>query len=197
MSDREYYHPFLIGKQIYLRGLEGSDLQTNYFQWFNDQTIGTYTRHACFPNSMEKMREYYQKAIKNDDLLVLAIIYIPDNIHVGNVSLQNIDWINRCAEFAIIIGEQKYAGRGIATEAGKLIINHGFERLNLNRIWLGVHEANKAAIKAYKKIGFEEEGRFRQRFFQNEKFYDDIIMSILREEWVEMAKSEQKGGKNE
>lgn len=191
MSDRGYYHPFLIGKQIYLRGLEESDLQTNYFQWFNDQTIGTYTRHVRFPNSMERMRKYYQKAIKNDDLLVLAIIYAKDNCHVGNISLQNIDWINRCAEFAIIIGERQYAGRGIATEAGKLIINHGFERLNLNRIWLGVHEANKAAIKVYKKIGFKDEGRFRQRFFQNEKFYDDIIMSILREEWIELVKSDQ------
>lgn len=182
MTDQKYYHPFLIGRQIYLRGLEESDLQTNYFQWFNDQEINIFTQHARFPNNMEKMREYYQKAIKGDNLLVLAIIYIKDNRHVGNVSLQNIDWINRCAEFAIIIGEQEYTGRGIATEAGKLIVNHGFEKLNLNRIWLGVHEANEAAIKVYKKIGFTEEGRFKQRFFQNGKFYDSIIMSIVKNE---------------
>lgn len=189
MSDKGYYHPFLIGKQIYLRGLEESDLQTNYFQWFNDQAISTYTGHALFPNSMEKMCEYYQKAIKNDDLLVLAIINAKDNCHVGNVSLQNIDWINRCAEFAIIIGEREYTGRGIAMEAGELIINHGFKRLNLNRIWLGVHEANKAAIKVYKNIGFIEEGRFRQRFLQNGKFHDNIIMSILREDGIKLVKN--------
>ena len=184
MGNNEMYHPFLVGERVFLRGLDESDLQTNYFQWFNEQSTDVYTHHALFPNNMDKMREFYKRAISNDDIVVLAIINKEDNCHIGNVSLQNIEWINRRAEFAIIIGEKAYYGKGLATEAGKLIIGYGFDRLNLNSIWLGAHAENKAAISVYKKLGFKEEGRIRERFIRNERFYDQILMSILRREWA-------------
>jgi len=179
----ELYHPFLVGDKVNLRGLELDDLESNYFQWFNKRSTDIYTHHALYPNSPEKMKEFYEKALRHQDLLVLAIIDKENDRHVGNVSLQNIEWINRRAEFAIIIGEKDYTGKGIATDAGRLIINYGFDRFNLNSIWLGVHAENRAAVAAYKKMGFIEEGRMRERFIRNDRCSDQILMSILRKEW--------------
>ncbi|MGV9141846.1 MAG: GNAT family N-acetyltransferase, partial [Promethearchaeota archaeon] len=72
---------------------------------------------------------------------------------------------------------------GFGTEASKLLVDYGFNTLNLHRIELDVFEFNKRAIKAYKKVGFIEEGRKRKSHFENGAYHDRIMMSILREEW--------------
>ena len=183
MDCTDLYHPFLIAENIYLRGLERKDLTGNYYQWFNDQSTDEYTHHALYPNSLESMESFYKRAVDNRNIVVLAIINKEDNCHIGNISLQQIEWINRRAEFAILMGEKKYYGKGLATEAGRLIINYGFDRLNLNSIWLGVHAQNASAIAVYKKLGFVEEGRLKERFIRNEKRSDQILMGLLRKKW--------------
>ena len=183
MDNDRLYHPFLTGKKVYLRGLEEKDLTGNYYQWFNEQSTDIYTHHALYPNSMEKMRRFYEQALLHENIIVLAIIDRSDGCHIGNVSLQQIEWINRRAEFAIILGEKEYYGKGLATEAGTLIMDYGFDRLNLNSIWLGVHAENRVALALYKKLGFMEEGRARERFLRNGTISDQILMGLLRSEW--------------
>lgn len=56
--------------------------------------------------------------------------------------------------------------------------------MNLEKVWLGVNAANMAALSCYKKAGFQEEGILRKEVFRNNKYYDIIRMSILREEYV-------------
>jgi RimJ/RimL family protein N-acetyltransferase len=173
------YHPFLIGELVYLRGLEEQDLDGPYFQWFNDQENDVFTSHAMFPNTPEKMRSFFDnvKQYRND--IVLAIVEKNTDRHIGNVALHKINWINRNAEFAIIIGDKKAQSKGFATEAGRLMIKYAFEKLNLHRLGLGVHEDNKAAIRVYEKLGFEVEGRFKDHFLRNGKYSDTIRMAII------------------
>ncbi len=64
-----------------------------------------------------------------------------------------------------------------------MIVDAGFEELNLNCIMLTVSEPNYAAIKAYKNAGFKIEGRMHQACYRDNKFHDKLIMSILRDEW--------------
>ena len=63
------------------------------------------------------------------------------------------------------------------------LVRHGFETLNLNRIWLYVFEDNPRAIHVYEKVGFKREGLLRQDRFHEGHYWDTILMSILREEW--------------
>jgi RimJ/RimL family protein N-acetyltransferase len=64
-----------------------------------------------------------------------------------------------------------------------MLVDYGFNTLNMNRIELSVFEFNIRAYKSYHKVGFVEEGRKRQARYHNGKYYDEIIMSILREDW--------------
>ena len=64
-----------------------------------------------------------------------------------------------------------------------MLLNYGFNTLNLHNIYLGVYSFNEAAIKCYKKVGFKEAGRLRQAKYYNGKRYDDITMDILRDEF--------------
>ena len=70
------------------------------------------------------------------------------------------------------------------------LIWHGFYHLNLHRIWLRVHEPNKGGIRAYEKAGMQPEGRLREAHYQEGKFVDVHIMSILRQEWDQAREKE-------
>ena len=104
---------------------------------------------------------------------------------VGNCGLFNIDWRCRSAEVGIFIGEKGLWNQGYGSEAMRLLLKHGFETLNLNRISLDVYETNPRAIRAYEKAGYVLEGRKRQAMVKNGRYIDVLLMSVLRSEWLE------------
>jgi RimJ/RimL family protein N-acetyltransferase len=63
------------------------------------------------------------------------------------------------------------------------MLAHAFRKLTLHRVALTVFEFNTRAIRAYQKCGFTVEGRARQAIFRDGRFWDEIHMSILAEEW--------------
>ncbi len=102
---------------------------------------------------------------------------------VGSVYLRDIDYNYQKAEYGIFIGEETARGHGIGAAAGKLILEYGFEVLNLNRIFLRVFARNERAINSYKKAGFVYEGLFRQDVIIDGVKEDVVFMSILREDY--------------
>lgn len=176
------HHPFLIGERIYLRALEESDLTGNYLQWFNDPEVCAFNSHAIFPNNMEKMQDYFDSLKDTNISVVLAIITKKEDIHIGNISLQNIDWVSRSAEFAIILGEKDYWKQGLAYEASKLILNYAFERLNLNRIYCGTSSENIGMRKLAEKLNMKKEGVRRSAMYKMNKYVDIIEYGLLRDE---------------
>jgi len=178
------HHPFLIGERVYLRGLEEEDLHGPYFQWFNDQESDLYTNHALFPNSMARMRAFFERITQGTNDLVLAIILKDGDRHIGNVALHDINWQHRRAELRIIVGEPDARGKGLGTEAMRLLLRHAFEKLNLHRITLGVRADNVQAIRAYEKCGFVIEGRFRQKYCLAGVWYDAVRMALLAPDFL-------------
>lgn len=176
------HKPFLIGNTIYLRELEESDLNKNYQQWFNDAEVCQHNSHHRFPNYRQNMEEYYKNVIKSKNNLILAIVDKETDQHIGNISLQDIDSINRSAEFAIIIGNKDFWGKRIGKEAGKLIVNHGFKSLNLHRIYCGTSVENTGMCKLAAALNFKEEGTNRQALFKNGKYIDIIHYGLLKNE---------------
>ena len=72
----------------------------------------------------------------------------------------------------------------------ELLVQHGFETLNLNRVALRVFANNARAIRCYEKVGFVHEGRMRQAHYDQGEYIDILWMSILRDEW-EVKKGEK------
>lgn len=82
-----------------------------------------------------------------------------------------------------MIGDKSYWDKGYGTEVMGLLLSHGFDTLNLNRIYLRVYVSNPRAIRSYEKAGFTLEGRLREAVFQRGAYGDVLIMSALRSEW--------------
>lgn len=176
-------HPFLYGKSIFLSPLTIEDISDDYISWFNDKEVCRDNSHAVFPNTYKKTAEYIRSIEKSKRDLVFSIKWRRNKVHIGNVSLQNINWVNRSAEIAIIIGNKNYWNRGIGSEAYGLLIDYGFNTLNLNRISSGQTTANKGMIRVCEKSGMKKEGTLREVLFKEGRYLDAAVYSILKKEY--------------
>ena len=87
-------------------------------------------------------------------------------------------------EYGIFIGNPRYWGQGLGTEAGRLAVGWAFRKLRLHRIELRVFAYNIRGIKSYQKIGFHPEGRLRDYIYRDGVYHDEIMMGILRKEFL-------------
>ncbi len=172
----------LESERVLLRPLCVEDAEGNYPNWLNDPEVCRYNSHGERRYTKEMAREYIKLVSSSDAYEVFAVIDKKNGIHIGNISLQQIDPKNKKAEFAILIGEKAYWGRGYADEAAKILLSFGFETLKLHRIYCGTSEANTPMQKLALKLGFTKEGRSREAFFKNGKFYDIIHYGLLDKE---------------
>jgi len=173
--------PYISGKLINLRSFLQEDI-THYKAWLDDARVSKYMEMGYRPSNDFNSEEVYKEAnySKND---IVMIIENKKNKPIGVVGLYCINWIIKKTEFRILIGDIDYYSQGYGTEATKLIIDYGFNRLNLETIYLGVNEENIAAYKTYLKAGFIKEGIRRNFVYNNGKYYNSIMMSILRQEY--------------
>ena len=117
--------------------------------------------------------------------VTFAIIENETNKIVGNCGIEKIDYINRTGILGIFIGVEEARNKGYGKESVKLLLDFGFNYLNLHSIELKVMSFNKRAIKCYEKCGFKEIGRRREAYFLNGKYHDVIEMDIIRREFKE------------
>lgn len=178
---------FLEGEKIFLRPLSLSDISEKYLSWLNDPQTNLYNSHSIFPYTIEQLKDYV-KGIDNKSKVVLAICDQKSGKHIGNISLQNIDWVARSAEFAILIGDKNFWNKGVGPEAGKLIVGYGFTRLNLNRIHCGTSSENVGMQKLALKLGMKQEGVRIQAMYKNGKYADILEYGILKPNYEKTQK---------
>ena len=176
--------PFLLGKEIYLRALVEEDSKGQYPMWFNDGDVCRGNSHHIFPYTSKEALEYIQQTDKDRHHLILAIVTHKDDTHIGNIALDNINYINRTAELTIVIGDKSCWRKGYGKDAARLICDHGFLTLNLNRISCGAVESNVGMRNLAQYLGMIEEGRRRLAVYKLGGYMDVIEYGILKEEYV-------------
>ena len=181
----------IYGKRIRLRAAEKEDIPL-FLRWINDPEV-TENLLLAFPFSQAEEEKWYEEMIARPPSEHVFVIEVrdknqPDNYRsIGTCQFFKIDWRNRSSEVGIMIGEKHLWNQGYGTETMKLLLKHGFETLNLHRIWLQVFEKNKGGIRAYEKAGFNFEGKFRQAHYQHGRYYNIELMSVIKEEWIASA----------
>ncbi|MFD2205733.1 GNAT family N-acetyltransferase [Kiloniella antarctica] len=172
------------GDDVFYRPLAQDDLPALY-SWACDQEVTKYSLSwYVIPKPIECHKTWLAALIAKDTSVDLAICCNETQKIIGYSGITALNLINRCGEFYILIGEQDYWGRGIATEATKIITEYGFKNLGLHRVELTAFADNPAAITAYKKAGFIHEGIKRQSGFRDGQYRDKVMMSALSSEWM-------------
>jgi len=177
----------IYADRIRLRAIEREDLP-RFVIWLNDPEV----RKGLMlysPLSLVEEEQWFDEMLKrpiDERPFLIEVqqgeVWAP----VGNCGFDKINW--RCREgiMGIFIGEKQLWDQGLGTLTMNLLLRHGFNTLNLNRIALEVYENNLRAVRAYEKVGFVHEGRRRKAMYSDGKYIDIIQMSILREEWKDI-----------
>ena len=172
------YFKKLVGEKVYLspRSIEDAE---KYAEWLNDFKVTDYTGKSADMVSIPGEIEYLKNNVNNK--ASFGIVTLGNDKLIGTVSLEQFENENRSACFGIFIGDEEYRNIGYGTEATRLILDYGFNYLNLHSVWLNVIACNERAIKCYQKCGFTECGRRRDARFVNGKYFDLITMEILED----------------
>jgi RimJ/RimL family protein N-acetyltransferase len=174
------YYKKMIGKRIYLSPIDPEDYKL-YTEWINDMEVGLGITFSRMLMSEATEKEALERISKNG--YNFAVIDNETNLTIGNVGFPAIDQVNRKGTVGIFIGDKKYWNNGYGGEALSLLMDFGFNILNLHSINLVVFGFNKPAIRCYEKIGFKEAGRLREAKIMAGEKYDEIYMDILASEF--------------
>jgi len=178
---------FIVGKKIDLIVLnEGLVDTSQWYQWFNDEEITLQMQKHYFPNTLTMQKEYFKNNIEgNSQKIQCGILHKKDQIMIGIVSLNSIDFLNRKCEIAGLIGEKQYQNLQYIVEALQLLIKHAFEQLNMNRIYGGtiIKEVYDIFVKI---LGFMGEGVGRSEVYKNGTYHDTYKLGLLRDEYYSL-----------
>lgn len=178
------YYKKLIGERIYLSPKVASEEEIQkHTEWMNNFEVTDYTGRSGLVFSPVLEKEWLENASKERNDRLFNIIELKTDKLIGTIGLHNIDYIDRCAELGIFIGEKDFYSHGYGAEAINLLMDFGFNYVNLHSIYLYVFSNNERAHKCYLKCGFKDTGYFREAKYINGKYYDKTCMDILKSEF--------------
>lgn len=172
---------FLISKNIKLVKFTNRYITSQYISWLNDPEVNKYLYAGRIPISAEDIVD------RNDNCNIMfgmmTNLVDPNasgklveteafSQYIGTISLNGIDWINRRGECGYIIGDKKYWGCGLASQAVQLISDYALNRLNLNKIEAGVTDGNTGSIRVLEKNGFKKYGTIPQEHYVDGAYKD-------------------------
>lgn len=167
------------GKKVRLRAVERVDLPI-FVKWINDPEV-TQFLELNPPISSEDEEKWFLNLQKSKDKVFS--IDTMDGKLIGNVGLIKLNWKDRSVLVGIMIGEKEYWNQGYGTDAIERLLRYLFDELALNRVYLIADERNARALHCYQKLGFKKEGVLRQNRYKNGVYTNDVMMSLLKDEW--------------
>ena len=183
MSEAAWFPEALEGSLVVLRRHVPENV-TAFQRWYSDPEVARLARYQDAPMRSDEIDRFFQLRALGHESLTMAIHERVGDRLIGSCAFSQVDGENGSAMYHITIGEKDAWGRGLGTEATRLMLDHAFDTLELNRVGLSVFSFNTRAIRAYEKVGFRHEGRLREAIRRDGSFWDEIQMGILREEWL-------------
>lgn len=177
-------------KRIYFVPFDETHLHNpSYLEWLSDYEVMKFIgRDEYFrPIRFERIQEYVENVWANSFCSFFAIHLIDNNQFIGTLKLNyfNAEGVQaRTADIGIMIGDKKYWGKGIATEAIYYISHFSFNRLSIRKLTSGMNAANIGMIKAFERVGFQVEGRIRKKLLLEGEYYDHLLMGCFNNELI-------------
>jgi Acetyltransferases, including N-acetylases of ribosomal proteins len=132
-------------------------------------------------NDGNKYIEWYQERFTNGLAIRWGIALKGASGIIGTVGFNNYTKLHR-ANIGYDL-RKEYWNRGYITEALEIVLNFGFETLEINRIEAEVMQGNLASEKVLRRVGFIKEGILREWMFWNNNYYDMSMFSLMKKDW--------------
>lgn len=165
---------------VTIRKFERTDIPKKV-EWINNPANNQFL-HYDLPLEVEKTQRWFDNNVDRVDRFDAVIE--ADGVLCGTIGLLSIDRKNNKAEYYIAMGETSLKGKGISTEASKILLDYGFNELGLNRIYLFTETENIPAQRLFEKVGFVKEGCLRSDMVSHGKFVNRYIYGLVKNEYL-------------
>jgi len=169
------------GDLVGLRAVEKEDLAL-LRDWRNIPEFRRNFREVRELNLTNQEKWFERSCVNNLNDFMFVIVRLSDNKPIGACGLLYINWIIRSADFSFYIGDnQSYIdSEGYAKDAANLLINYGFNNLNLHKIWMELYEFDKLKLDFFQnEFNFQVDGKLRDNCFEDGKYWDSYIISKI------------------
>lgn len=176
-----------LGEICYLTPFEEKHLSNpDYLNWLRDYDVVKTLNKVDYirPVSYAEVTEYCHTVMRSQEDMFLAIHCKDKSDFIGTLRVSRINWHNKTADIGIMIGNKEYWGRGIATDAIRIVCSYLFNECSLRRLTCGMMANNIAMEKAFSNVGFKREGVFRKHDFFESEYIDHIYMGCFQDEFV-------------
>ncbi|MES5820965.1 GNAT family protein [Streptomyces sp. RG80] len=177
--------PVLTGEKTVLRPFTEADAEVMW-EIIGDAEVVRFTGDPPAELTPERVRDWYGSRSSQPDRLDLAVTDRATGELVGEVVLYEWDADARSCTFRTLIGPRG-RGRGVGTEAVRLLVGYAFEQLALHRIQLEAYAFNHRALRVYEKVGFVREGLRRETEFRDGAWVDEVVMGLLDRDWAALT----------
>lgn len=169
------------GDLIGLRAVEKEDLAL-LRDWRNIPEFRRNFREVRELNLTNQEKWFERSCVNNPNDFMFVIVRLSDNKPIGACGLLYINWVIRSADFSFYIGDNNsyIDSEGYAKDAVILLINYGFNNLNLHKIWMELYEFDKLKLDFFQnEFNFLIDGKLRDNCFEDGKYWDSYIISII------------------
>ncbi len=144
------------GTRVILRSKNMGDAENDYI-WATDPELMLLDACQPYPFKYSDYMAGYPEGLADSRKIQYAIETM-EGEHIGNCTCYNIDHVRKEAEMGVLIGDQKYWGKGYGSDAVKTLMKHVFIGIGMQRIVLHTLQWNIRARECFRQCGFEECG---------------------------------------
>jgi RimJ/RimL family protein N-acetyltransferase len=148
------------------------DELNGYLSWMRNKKANPFIQGVTESYSFDDLVSYITEKNDSETALLLGIFVKPEDTHIGNIKLEPII-PRKSAVIGILIGEEKFRGKGVGFEVITRVLEFCFIDLELELVELGVNKKNLRAIALYTRLGFTENT-------QKSSSHESMNMSISR-----------------
>lgn len=165
---------------IFLKSLSINDAQEIH-NYASDVDVSRFIGWRLM-HTMDETKEFIEEMIKRESagthFYASVVLKLTQEV-IGTAMIFNVDQDARHAEIGYVF-HKDYWGQGYGTEAVMLMEKFAFESLNLHKLHARVVDSNIGSIRVLEKNGFELEGRFKDYYFIEGKYYDGLFFGKIK-----------------
>jgi len=165
-------------------------ISSAYLGWLRDPEINQFLVGVSELTGIDDIETFCGKMMESENDYFFAIVTHPERTHIGNVRLGPISWADKTTGFGIMLGDQRFQGRGHAAEALSLVERFCFETLDLKLLAFPVVHGHDKALHLYRRNGYHEHADWPERFRKGAVDLPLIRFSKTKADWKSHRQSE-------
>lgn len=170
-------------ERLHLRPLALSDAEAMHGIYADPETMRYWSSEPVSqPDDSRRLVQEDLDAAAKGEMAFWAVTLRGSDQALGKCVLLHHSPANRRAEIGYVLN-RRYWGQGLMTEAMQALIRHAFDALDLHRLEADTDPANAASLRLLEKLGFRQEGLFRERWFVYGEWQDSVMLGLLRSDW--------------